>query len=1126
MRFERWHLRVLLTIGVLGSMIGSAYAACPLTAGGETLWAIDSLGNPDDPEVIATCDAGQANDCSLYGVIARVNTLLTTECTETELKAGTLRLHLTLPTFTITQPLALQPPPALKRLILDGLQSNGSDATIQIPKNMLLLTIECQTNGLNECAAVENMTDIEIRHLHLDGGSIGLALFLNKAKGGHFTLDHLIITGSTMGLVAKEIYVNGTLTMLESSIEGEFTGMLIQKSALGGTISNSSFTGPLAAIAVESATLNQFSITQSTLTSESVGFTLQPAGFVGKLSFADLTISSGEYGIFLQNPMGSGLTFSNVTLLGTDPAGVKAGLQIKHDSPMGNAATMEITGLKSEAFPIGIALLGNISKVAISNSTLSQGIYGIVTAAGSLAAPQGLTLTNTTFEQMAVAPVGYNTAAPAIYTDGTLNTGGPVPPANMGLDTPPSPAPAILLLRDWQKPGWLKVTLPKYFAGCTSMELWWSNGTSYYPVTLDTFSAEPCTNCGADYSRYVADTFLDAAHATTYAGEDLDALSVALAMTCPIPVGEASLPATSMVSAPMSLVSADWLGIEEIIVDTAEDDATKNDCIAKIADDCSLRGAIAYATQKRKAGKKHTIRILFADNAQALSLTKTLKITANNLKIRGPATVTKTHGFDNTAPDDLASDVLIWSTQPLVQFNALTLSGPPNNQTPTTLVVVDEMMHVFDQVTFRNASIALQAKKFVTVTVPTFKKISDKALVMKNAYPYVTKATVTDTVPTLVTVTPAPYATPELIDAVQFDFSQMTAKVYFKMNPTTFENKEIATLSPIVEAYVSFSKKAPITLESIGTFTPSQVTDADGNKLFFVTIAFPDSWSETLLTKWGTMKLSLLVHMEPYPPFKALISSTLSAPVTVIENLQSLDTDGDDVIDINDNAPTIPNTDQSDIDSDGVGDVADDDMDGDGLMNPLDNCPKSANAAQIDTDLDGSGDACDPDDDNDGVMDDGDNCPFNANTDQATYLPVDAGCVPDGDKDGVRDDADNCLGQSNPDQLDTDFDKIGDACDNDADGDNADDSADNCLLLSNAHQEDMDGDGLGDLCDPDLDGDGIANAGDNCSTTANANQADTDGNGLGDACTPLPKPVTGITPLQKSPNTGGCTLMP
>ncbi|MDP2341839.1 MAG: thrombospondin type 3 repeat-containing protein [Deltaproteobacteria bacterium] len=238
--------------------------------------------------------------------------------------------------------------------------------------------------------------------------------------------------------------------------------------------------------------------------------------------------------------------------------------------------------------------------------------------------------------------------------------------------------------------------------------------------------------------------------------------------------------------------------------------------------------------------------------------------------------------------------------------------------------------------------------------------------------------------------------------------------------------------------------------------------------------------------------------------------------------------DGDDETPDLDNCPIDANTDQSDVDEDGLGDACDDeDEDGvtdaedncidtdntdqandddDALGNVCDNCPDDDNQDQADGDLDGLGDACDP-------------CPILDGVDCSVIDPDGDGACdvepPAGVNNACGPNLDNCPGLAN-DQDDADGDDVGDACNDadDSDDDEFSDTLDNCPDIENADQADLDDDAIGNVCDDDRDGDGFCNNAaardavaptctgvDNCPDDNNVDQADTGGvRGLGDVC--------------------------
>ncbi|HSA59933.1 MAG TPA: thrombospondin type 3 repeat-containing protein [bacterium] len=260
------------------------------------------------------------------------------------------------------------------------------------------------------------------------------------------------------------------------------------------------------------------------------------------------------------------------------------------------------------------------------------------------------------------------------------------------------------------------------------------------------------------------------------------------------------------------------------------------------------------------------------------------------------------------------------------------------------------------------------------------------------------------------------------------------------------------------------------------------------------------------------------------------------------------DTDGDGIIDSVDNCDTVPSTDLTDTDMDGLGNPCDPDDDNDGILDDGDgsgivgdnrctggatsgcddNCLVTANAGQQDADSDGIGDACDlpGDADGDGIPDAVDNCDSVPSTDLTDTDSDGLGnvCDPDDDNDGILDDGDasgtigdgkcvsgdttdcddNCILVANATQADADADGIGDACEAgaipDSDGDGIIDSVDNCDSVASTDLTDTDGDGQGNPCDDDDDGDTVNDGSDNCPLVANTDQADADGDGTGDAC--------------------------
>jgi hypothetical protein len=106
-----------------------------------------------------------------------------------------------------------------------------------------------------------------------------------------------------------------------------------------------------------------------------------------------------------------------------------------------------------------------------------------------------------------------------------------------------------------------------------------------------------------------------------------------------------------------------------------------------------------------------------------------------------------------------------------------------------------------------------------------------------------------------------------------------------------------------------------------------------------------------------------------------------------------------------DNCPAVPNDDQTDTNTNGVGDACEPgavvDSDLDGVVDSLDNCPNDSNTFQEDLDGDSIGDVCDDDIDGDGLLNsvETDTNVFNGPSDTGTD-PLDADSDDDGFSDG------------------------------------------------------------------------------------------------------------------------------
>jgi len=97
----------------------------------------------------------------------------------------------------------------------------------------------------------------------------------------------------------------------------------------------------------------------------------------------------------------------------------------------------------------------------------------------------------------------------------------------------------------------------------------------------------------------------------------------------------------------------------------------------------------------------------------------------------------------------------------------------------------------------------------------------------------------------------------------------------------------------------------------------------------------------------GSLKVLSLPFIEPMSSFQyvqAYGCPYVNGPLYLDDIAYGFiipDTDGDGVLDVDDNCPLVANADQGDFDADGIGDVCDLDVDGDTVLNADDMCPST-----------------------------------------------------------------------------------------------------------------------------------------------------------------------------------------